>query len=172
MNKNIILLYSKMAKSKKTFRRSKKQRGGVGASDYMIGVVGGIGQQTAVPGSNVIAMKDLSAPAIVAETKGGALVALTPAAIEPAAAAPVAPVKGGNRTPVMGGAALTHAPVMGGAHLTPAPVSGGGVLQDVAVPAVLLLANSAFKGRKSMSKRLFKRRSSSRRRRSFSKRRR
>jgi len=161
-----------MAKSKKTFRRSKKQRGGVGASDYMIGVVGGIGQQTAVPGSNVIAMKDLSAPAIVAETKGGALVALTPAAIEPAAAAPVAPVKGGNRTPVMGGAALTHAPVMGGAHLTPAPVSGGGVLQDVAVPAVLLLANSAFKGRKSMSKRLFKRRSSSRRTRSFSKRRR
>ena len=154
-----------MAKSKKTFRRSKKQRGGVGASDYMIGVVGGIGQQTSVPGSNVIAMKDLSAPPLVAETKGGALVALTPAAIEHAAdAAPVAPV--------MGGAALTHAPVMGGAHLTPAPVSGGGVLQDVAVPAVLLLANSAFKGRKSMSKRLFKRRSSSRRRRSFSKRRR
>ena len=144
-----------MAKSKQ-FRRSRKQqkqRGGAGAADHVIGVVGGIGQQTALPGSNVIAMKDLTAPTLVAETKGGALVALTPANIEQVV--PVAPVKGGAALP-----------------LTPAPVTGGGVLQDIAVPAVLLMANSAFKGRKSLSKRLFKRRSSSRRRRSSNKRRR
>jgi hypothetical protein len=140
-----------MAKSKR-FRRSRKQKGGAGAAEHVIGVVGGIGQQSAVQGSNVIAMKDLTAPTLVAETKGGAVVALTPANIEPTIA-PVAPVKGG-------------------ALLTPAPVTGGGVLQDIAVPAVLLMANSAFKGRKSLSKRLFKRRSSSRRRRSSNKRRR
>lgn len=133
-----------MAKSKR-FRSSRKQKGGAGAAEHVIGVVGGIGQQTALPGSNVIAMKDLTAPTLVAETKGGAVVALTPATID-STVVPVAPVKGG-------------------AVLTPAQVSGGGVLQDIAVPAVLLMANSAFKGRKSLSKRLFKRRSSSRRRR-------
>jgi hypothetical protein len=143
-----------MAKSKQ-FRSSKKQRGGAGASDHVIGVVGGIGQQVSAPGTNVIAMKDLSAPTVVAETKGGALVALTPATISTQPVEPVAPVKGG---------ALLS--------LAPAQVNGGGVLQDIAVPAVLLMANSAFKGRKSMSKRLFKRRSSSRRRRQSSRRRR
>ena len=137
-----------MAKSKQ-FRRSRKQQGGAGAADHVIGVVGGIGQQTALAGSNVIAMKDLTTPTLVAETKGGALVALTPAAIE------TVQVKGGASLP-----------------LAPAPVTGGGVLQDIAVPAVLLMANSAFKGRKSISKRLFKRRSSSRRRRQSSRRRR
>jgi len=139
-----------MAKSKQ-FRRSRKQQGGSGAAEHVIGVVGGIGQQAAVQGSNVIAMKDLTAPTLVAETKGGALVALTPATIEHT----VAPVKGGALIP-----------------LTPAPVTGGGVLQDVAVPAVLLMANSAFKRSRRMSSRVFKRRSSSRRRRSSNKRRR
>jgi hypothetical protein len=143
-----------MAKSKR-FRSSRKQKGGAGAAEHVIGVVGGIGQQTALPGSNVIAMKDLTAPTLVANTKGGAVVALTPAIID-STVAPVAPV-----APVKGGAALP---------LTPPPVNGGGVLQDIAVPAVLLMANSAFKGRKSLSKRLFKRRSSSRRRRYSNKR--
>lgn len=143
-----------MAKSGQ-FRKSRKQsqQGGSGAAEHVIGVVGGIGQQTAVAGTNVIAMKDLSTPPVVAQTTGGALVALTPATIETPAT--VTPVKGGALLP-----------------LTPAPVNGGGVLQDVAVPAVLLMANSAFKGRKSVSKRLFKRRSASRRRRSSNKRRR
>ena len=140
-----------MAKSKR-FRSSRKQKGGAGAAEHVIGVVGGIGQQTALPGSNVIAMKDLTAPTLVANTKGGAVVALTPATID-STVVPVASVKGGAALP-----------------LTPAPVSGGGVLQDIAVPAVLLMANSAFKGRKSLSKRLFKRRSSSRRRRYSNKR--
>jgi hypothetical protein len=140
-----------MAKSKQFRRRSQKQQGGAGGADHVIGVVGGIGQQAALPGSNVIAMKDLTAPALVAETKGGAVVALSPATID-ATALPVAPVKGGA--------------------LTPAPVTGGGVLQDVAVPAVLLMANSAFKRSRRMSTRVFKRRSSSRRRRSSNKRRR
>jgi hypothetical protein len=140
-----------MAKSKR-FRSSRKQKGGAGAAEHVIGVVGGIGQQTALPGSNVIAMKDLTAPTLVANTKGGAVVALTPAIID-STVAPVAPVKGGAALP-----------------LTPTPVNGGGVLQDIAVPAVLLMANSAFKGRKSLSKRLFKRRSSSRRRRYSNKR--
>lgn len=145
-----------MAKSKQ-FRRSQKQqkqRGGVGASDHVIGVVGGIGQQNAVPGTNLIAMKDLTAPALIAETKGGAIVALNPATIDPTSL-PVAPIKGGAALP-----------------LTPATVNGGGVLQEIAVPAVLLMANSAFKRTRRMSNRVFKRRSSSRRRRSSNKRRR
>ena len=142
-----------MAKSKR-FRRSRKQKGGAGAAEHVIGVVGGIGQQAAVPGSNVIAMKDLTVPTIVAETKGGAVVALNPATID-ATALPVAPIKGGAALP-----------------LTSSPVNGGGVLQEIAVPAVLLMANSAFNGRKSLSKRLFKTRSSSRRRRFSNKRRR
>jgi hypothetical protein len=145
-----------MAKSKQ-FRRSQKQqkqRGGVGASDHVIGVVGGIGQQTALAGSNVIAMKDLTVPTLVAETKGGALVALSPATIDQTSL-PVAPIKGGAALP-----------------LTPSPVNGGGVLQEIAVPAVLLMANSAFKRTRRMSNRVFKRRSSSRRRRSSNKRRR
>ena len=82
-----------MAKSKQ-FRRSRKQQGGAGAADHVIGVVGGIGQQTALAGSNVIAMKDLTTPTLVAETKGGALVALTPAAIE------TVQVKGGASLPL------------------------------------------------------------------------
>ena len=139
-----------MTKSKQFRRSQRKQRGG-DASTHVIGVVGGIGQQTALPGSNVIAMKDMSVPALV-ETKGGALVALSPATIEPPT---IAPVKGGAVLP-----------------LTPAKLNGGGVLQDVAVPAVLLMANSAFKRRKSISNRLFKRRFSTRRRRSSNKRRR
>ena len=32
-------------------------KGGLGAADYVSGVIGGIGQQTALPGSNVIAPK-------------------------------------------------------------------------------------------------------------------
>ena len=147
-----------MAKSKQFRRRSQKQqkqRGGVGASDHVIGVVGGIGQQTAIPGSNLIAMKDLtSAPPLIAQTKGGAVVTLNPATID-ATALPVAPIKGGAALP------LTHS-----------PVNGGGVLQEIAVPAVLLMANSAFKRTRRMSNRVFKRRSSSRRRRSSNKRRR
>jgi len=142
-----------MSKSKQFRRSQRKQRQHKGgdASQYVSSVVGGIGQQNAVPGSNVIAMKDLSVPSVI-ETKGGALVALTPATIETPV---VAPVKGGAALP-----------------LTPAPLTGGGVLQDVAVPAVLLMANSAFKRRSSFSNRLFKRRSSSRRRRFSNKRRR
>jgi len=136
-----------MAKSKQFRKKTRRQQGGTGAAEHVIGVVGGIGQQSAVQGSNVIAMKDLTAPTLVADTKGGAVVALTPATID-STVVPVASVKGGAALP------LTHA-----------PVTGGGVLQDIAVPAVLLMANSAFKGRKSLSKRLFKRRSSSRRRR-------
>lgn len=155
-----------MSKSKQFRRSQRKQRQHKGgdASQYVSSVVGGIGEQTAMPGTNVIAMKDLSVPSVI-ETKGGALVALTPATIETPL---VAPVKGGATIP------LTPGALTGGAALplTPAPLTGGGVLQDVAVPAVLLMANSAFKRRKSFSNRLFKRRSSSRRRRSFNKRRR
>jgi hypothetical protein len=132
-----------MAKSRQ-FR--KKQNGGAGASDHVIGVVGGIGQQVAVPGSNVIAMRDVTAPPVV-PVKGGALIPLTPANVE---TVPVVPVKGGA------------------VPLTPAPVTGGGVMQDVAVPAVLLLANSALR----RTKRIFNKRSSSSKRRSSNRRRR
>jgi len=154
-----------MSKSKQFRRSQRKQRQHKGgdASQYVSSVVGGIGQQTAVPGTNVIAMRDLNTPPVI-ETKGGALVALTPATIE----TPIAPVKGGAAVP------LTSTPLTGGGAvpLTSTPLTGGGVLQEVAVPAVLLMANSAFKRRKSFSNRIFKRRSSSRRRRFSNKRRR
>jgi hypothetical protein len=167
-----------MSKSKQFRRSQRKQRQHKGgdASQYVSSVVGGIGQQTAVPGTNVIAMRDLNTPPVI-ETKGGALVALTPATIE----TPIAPVKGGaavplTSTPLTGGGAvpLTSTPLTGGGAvpLTSTPLTGGGVLQEVAVPAVLLMANSAFKRRKSFSNRIFKRRSSSRRRRFSNKRRR
>jgi hypothetical protein len=66
--------------------------------------------------------------------------------------------------------ALTPAQAGGALHpLTPAQLNGGNVLNDIAVPATFLLANSVFKKRRSSkraSKRAFgrRRRGSSRRR--------
>lgn len=70
-----------------------------------------------------------------------------------------------------GGALVQLAPTqLGGSHpLTPTQLNGGNVLNDIAVPATFLLANSVFKKRRSSkraSKRAFgrRRRGSSRRR--------
>jgi len=74
-----------------------------------------------------------------------------------------------------GGALVPLAPAqLGGSHaLSPAELKGGNVLNDIAVPATFLLANSVFKNRRSSkrsskraSKRAFgrRRRGSSRRR--------
>jgi len=70
-----------------------------------------------------------------------------------------------------GGALVQLAPAqLGGSHaLSPAELKGGNVLNDIAVPATFLLANSVFKNRRSSkraSKRAFgrRRRGSSRRR--------
>ena len=63
-------------------RKQNQLKGGNGAAPHVIGVVGGIGQQVAVPGSNVIAMRDVNQVPVVAPVKGGALVQLTPATIE------------------------------------------------------------------------------------------
>jgi hypothetical protein len=100
MNNFLCYIYSKMSKSKQFRRSQRKQRQHKGgdASQYVSSVVGGIGEQTAMPGTNVIAMKDLSVPSVI-ETKGGALVALTPATIETPL---VAPVKGGATIPLTG----------------------------------------------------------------------
>jgi hypothetical protein len=71
-----------------------------------------------------------------------------------------------------GGALVPLAPAQAGGALvalTPAQLNGGNVLNDIAVPATFLLANSVFKKRRSSkraSKRAFgrRRRGSSRRR--------
>ena len=70
-----------------------------------------------------------------------------------------------------GGALVALTPAqLGGSHaLSPAELKGGNVLNDIAVPATFLLANSVFKKRRSSkraSKRAFgrRRRGSSRRR--------
>jgi hypothetical protein len=109
--------------------------GGAGAADHAIAVYGGIGQQQVNPATGAI-----------------------------------------QENPVgqMGGAPLTPAPVqMGGAPLAPAefgavapikPMHGGSTGTELAVPAVLLLANQTFSRRRRGS--FKKRRGSFRRRRS------
>jgi len=124
--------------------------GGAGATDHAISVYGGMGEQKAGPNG------------AISTQMGGA----------PLSHSPVQ----------MGGAPLSHGPVqMGGAHLSPspvqmggaplspeefssAPVRGGSSGVDLAVPAVLLLANQTFKRRRNGSSK--KRRGSFRRRRS------
>jgi len=124
--------------------------GGAGVADHAISVYGDMGQQKA--GTN---------GAIAVQTGGAPL---NPAPVQ-MGGAPL------NPAPVqMGGAPLSHAPVqMGGAHLSPAdfssaPIHGGSTGVDLAVPAVLLLANQTFKKRRNGSSK--KRRGSFRRRRS------
>jgi hypothetical protein len=140
-------------------RGSRKQNqnqnmlGGAGAADHAIAVFGQSGAQHAAANTNVIAMNNPSLP-LVAQS-GGALVPLAPAQA--------------------GGALVALTPAhLGGSHpLTHAQLNGGNVLNDIAVPATFLLANSVFKKRRSSkrgskraSKRAFgrRRRGSSRRR--------
>ena len=134
-------------------KQNQNQNGGAGAAEHAIAVFGNAGAQNAVPNSNLIAMNNPSVPLVT--QAGGALVALTPAQA--------------------GGALVPLAPAQhGGSHaLSPARLTGGNVLNDIAVPATFLLANSVFKNRRSSkraskrgSKRAFgrRRRGSSRRR--------
>jgi hypothetical protein len=123
--------------------------GGAGAAEHAIAVFGNSGAQHAAANTNVIAMNNPSVPLV--SQSGGALVPLAPAQA--------------------GGALVALAPAqLGGSHtLSPAVVKGGNVLNDIAVPATFLLANSVFKKRRSskrVSKRAFgrRRRGSSRRR--------
>lgn len=119
-------------KSRKQRRNRRRQRGG-DASTWAGAVYGQAGSQSAIPGTNLIAAQNLSG---VNMCSGGAVGIATNAA----------PVMGGNA------AVVAHAPVAAPAHVA-APTKGGrGILTDVAVPAVLLYANNAMKGRKSYGK--------------------
>lgn len=135
--------------------QNQNQNGGAGAAEHAIAVFGNAGAQNAVPNTNLIAMNNQSVPVVPVAQAGGALVALTPAQ--------------------SGGALFPLAPAqLGGSHaLSPTELKGGNVLNDIAVPATFLLANSVFKNRRSskraskrVSKRAFgrRRRGSSRRR--------
>lgn len=118
----------KRRKSRKQRRNRRRQRGG-DASTWAGAVYGQAGSQTAIPGTNLIAAQNLSG---VNMCSGGAV----------GIAANAAPVMGGSATVV------AHAPAPAAA-----PTKGGrGILTDVAVPAVLLYANNAMKGRKSYGK--------------------
>lgn len=119
--------------------------GGDGTSDRAIAVYGGIGQQHAGVG-NVIAQNPV-------QVGGSRVAALSPAPVQ----------VGGSRV-----AALSPAPVqVGGSHavaLSPSPVQVGGTTgTELAVPAVLLIANQTFRRRRGSSK---KRGGSSKKRRS------
>jgi len=120
-------------KSRKQRRNRRKQRGG-DASTWAGAVYGQAGSQSAMPGTNLIAAHNLSG---VNMCSGGKVGIST------------------NTTPVMGGnaAVVAHTPVAAPASVHAAPTKGGrGILTDVAVPAVLLYANNAMKGRKSCGK--------------------
>ena len=208
-------------------------KGGSGAADWAIAAFGGVGQQHAQAGSNVIAVRDASVPVVVAGQAGGML-ALTPAQAGGMVALTPAVLKGGKK----GGALLALSPmplsevknvndvsnvVKGGTIVFEIPPgmelsdavtdatiiegavndeinqyfkdtngnlfmlkrsatqqvseseqvsasvpesNGGSLLNDVAVPAVLLLGNRMFRGKRGGSaKRNTKRRSSRRARR-------
>jgi hypothetical protein len=214
-------------------KRRRVVKGGSGSADWAVAAFGGPGQQHAQAGSNVIAVRDVSAPVVVAGQAGGML-ALTPAQAGGMVALTPAVLKGGKK----GGALLALSPmqlsevknvndvsnvVKGGSIaelptdadinlyelvsgvtdaetsetqyfknqegqlfvLKPAdqeaadkeavPASeqttvetvatGGSLLNDIAVPAVLLLGNRMFRGKRRSAKRNPKRRSSRRARR-------
>jgi len=145
---------------KRSYRRSMKMMGGDGAATHAINVYGGMDSQHAVSGGdNTIAMNGGVQP--VAVIKGGS--ALSPA-----------PITGGTieltPAPITGGTvALAPAPVTGGTlGLASAPIRGGakggsGIITDLAVPAVLIYANKALRGRHTSNKSYKKRRNSRRR---------
>ena len=123
-------------------RRSRRTHGGASTGEWGAAAYGAAGSQTAVPGTgNLLAVNNLSG---VSMCKGGGLGDNAPDPIvvgaKPPTAAPLA--TGGRRRRKNG---------------------GKGILTDVAVPAVLLYANQAFKGRRSSSKKRHGRRHSSRR---------
>lgn len=232
-------------------KRRRVVKGGSGAADWAISAFGGVGQQHAQAGSNLIAVRGVSTPVVVSGQAGG-MVALTPAQLggmghlSPAQAGGMvaltpAVLKGGKKggallalspmplsevknvndvsNVVKGGAIVLEIPqdmevsdevtetdIIAGADtdvntyfkdisgklfiLKPAAVAGpaavevaavevagpaegqteqtigGSLLNDVAVPAVLLLGNRMFRGKRGGSaKRNTKRRSSRRARR-------
>lgn len=107
-----------MAKSQKTggkkSRRIQSKRGGAGAAEFGVSVFGAAGQQTAQPGSNVIQLKT-----------GGALSFSEFSGASQPVVAPVTQV----------------APVV---SLVAPVTKGGNALTDVAVPALLVIANNTI----------------------------
>ena len=125
---------------------------GGNASDHAISVYGGIGQQHAVnPDTNVIAVNAVGSPSPLVNTPaqhGGSVANMSPVSL-----------KGGNAFKLVGGEENLE--------MADADLKGGeSTLADLAVPAVLLIANQAMSRRQRKSgkksrkyrKKLFKRR--------------
>lgn len=139
-----------MAKGSKSHSRKSKKieqvgcsgmmMGGGGAADHVISVVGGMGDQHANPGTNVLQQNavgpEVGGSATVAGQSGGGLAALNPATI--GGSSPIAQVGTGPASPVM------------------LKVGGGKkkqLIAGLAVPTVLLYANKMGQNmRKSVTK--------------------
>ncbi len=134
-------------------RRSRQSGGGGGgAAEFGQMAFGGIGQQQAVPGTNVLLIKPVT---------GGGLVPLAPASLD----APT--MKGGNKRQRQQQRQLQQQQ----RQLQQQQQQGGDtILADLAVPAVLLVANQAM-SRRRRSKGPSSKRRSFRKRRTFRKRR-
>ena len=153
--------------NRKSRRSSKKSSGcgmmwgGAGTSDHAIAVYGGIGQQTAQAGGNLIAGKPVGqlggAPLSPAQFGGAPL---SPAQFGGAALSPATIQIGGNADGMM---KLPEGIQMGGEG--EAVVQEGGTITELAVPAILVLANQSMRRRASSKKRRsFRKRRSNRRR--------
>lgn len=119
----------------RSYRKRRIHRGG-NASTYVESVVGPL-PHTAQPGTNVIAQR--------VPITGGAALALSPGLVAPVVA-PVAPkVVGGKK------------------HKKTHTRKGGNVLSELAVPAVLLIANQKF-GKRTTHKKRFSRKYRNKRR--------
>jgi hypothetical protein len=115
--------------------KQRKSKGGAGAADYVASVVGGPGQQVAMPGmGNEIKI------AVPVVTVGGA-------------------------DPMMGKTSMTPAPVSGGKSRKSKKGLDGGNLIDLALPVAFVGIRSMYTKRKSNKKYMGKRTSRSSRRR-------
>lgn len=131
--------------------------GGGGAAEFGMSVYGAGDSQSAAPGGNVIAMNHVQAGgnALQSLIKGG----VGPLAQIKGGVSPLAQIKGGvgpltaldplaqvtvggaPLTPVtLGGGDLAFTELTGGGH----PLVKGGAMVDIAVPAALLFANTAY----------------------------
>jgi hypothetical protein len=139
----------------------KKQRGGDAAA-WASAVYGSAGNQTSIPGTNLIAANNLSGVNMCGGVASNAAPVMVGGAADTPVVVPTAPVVPAIvvPSPVAGPAAgpasaplATAGMVKGGRRNQRRQQRGGkGILTDVAVPAVLLYANQVIKPRKTMVK--------------------
>jgi hypothetical protein len=148
--------------------------GGAGAADHAIAVYGGIGQQHTGNG-NVIAQTQVGGSALTpaslsnGQIGGSAPLALSPAQIGGSKHIALSPAQIGGSAHI----ALSPAQIGGTAEIEISPAQdgsdaaqvGGLTGTELAVPAVLLVANQTFRKRGSSKKRRSQRRRRSNRRR-------